>query len=200
MTEQSISLNTHPQEKKPDYKKYDQRVRDICRSMARSFSKSGNLMVDDYIQIACIKVWQSFEKYDASMQFEPFVKAIARNAFIDINKSPQNLYLLTFNEAYQESAKDTGSQVKEFFSDDDANDFFFNPSDSMESCFSDVDIEALLSVLSERERQVIMKTYGINCLYEMNDARIAEDLKVTRQTVITYRKEGMRKLKNRIGQ
>lgn len=200
MTEVPNSLTIHPQNNKPDYKRYDAKVRAICYSMAKSFSRSGNLLVDDYIQIACIKVWMTFDSYDPSLPLAPFVRSIAKNSFIDINKSPQNMYMLSYTEAYQESVRKDGRFAPgSDSSEDEPVMLSFDRSYCSESCLSDVDVDALLSTLSEKERAVIESSYGIHRLYEMPDERIAEELHVSRQTVISVRKASLRKMKKGIG-
>ena len=200
MTEAPNSLTISPQNDKPDYKRYDAQVRAICYSMAKSFSRSGNLLVDDYIQIACVKVWQAFDRYDPSLPLAPFVRSIAKNAFIDINKSPQNMYMLPYTEAYQESVRKDGRFAPESESSEyEPVTLPFDRSCCSESCLSDVDVDALLSTLSEKERAVVESSYGINRLYEMPDDRIAEELNVSRQTVISVRKASLRKMKKGIG-
>ena len=71
---------------------------------------------------------------------------------------------------------------------------------SSESSSLSLDLEPLLACLTHRQRQVIEKSFGIGAeWWEQTDDSIAEDLGITRQTVISDRKKAIREMQIRVG-
>ncbi len=58
-----------------------------------------------------------------------------------------------------------------------------------------IELERLLATLSEREREVIRRFFGINCEYNQSLEDIAEDLGLTRERVRQIKESALKKLR-----
>ena len=156
---------------------------------------------DDLAQIAAIKVWMAFDSYDETRPLKAFVNKIAFNAFVDACKSDEGVYEVSFDEMRPSKRVQEDTTVPSVgpVNKEDADD---NPVYSIggENSFLSLDLEPLLACLTHRQRLVIEKSFGIGAeWWEQTDDSIAEDLGVTRQTVISDRKKAIREMQIRVG-
>ena len=94
------------------------------------------------------------------------------------------------------------------FEEDEGNsllDVLSNPdADSADTLLTDrdslrIELERLLSVLSEREREVIKQAFGLGYEYTLSLEDIADNLGLTRERVRQIKESALRKLRNNSG-
>ena len=172
----------------------------ICLKMALSWhSHLRYLTPDDLAQIAAIKVWMAFDVIRKSPTIDAFVKKVAFNAFIDAGKSEEGIYEISYDEMRPANRPQRDTDIYSVDPDDDEGDYddpkYFIGS---ESRYLPLKLESLLKYLTDRQRQVIEKSYALgSTCWEQTDDSIAKDLHVTRQTVIADRKKGIREMQAR---
>lgn len=197
---QSSTLRDNAQ--KPPFEYYWETIHELCLGKARYWhNHPRHHTPDDLAQIAAIKVWMAFDSYDETRPLKAFVNKIAFNAFVDACKSDEVVYEISYDElrpAKRVQEDTTVPSVGPANNEDvDANPAY---SISSESSSLSLDLEPLLACLTHRQRQVIEKSFGIGAeWWEQTDDSIAEDLGVTRQTVISDRKKAIREMQIRVG-
>ena len=130
----------------------------------------------DLAQIAAVKVWMAIDKFDADRSLSAFVYSIAYNAFVDACRSRKDMFE---------------------FSQDDVLPATLIESENGSSA---LDMEPLLECLSARQRRVIEMSFGLGeFLWDRTDESIAEELGITRQTVISDRRKALQEIQTRVG-
>lgn len=155
----------------------------------------------DLAQIAVIKVWRAIDDYDKSRPLAAFVNTIAFNAFVDACRSNEDVYEVSLDETLPVSSLQ-GNVVCSVIDRNDDNDTETRPAYSVESESSSIALalEPLLGCLPARQRQVIEMSFGLGQnWWERTDESIAEELGITRQTVISDRKKAILDMQTRVG-
>lgn len=155
----------------------------------------------DLAQIAAIKVWRAIDQYDQNRPLAAFVNTIAFNAFVDACRSNETVYEVSLDETRPASFHHCNVVCPVMDRDDD-NDTEIRPAYSIrcESVSVASDLEPLLECLPDRQRLVVAMSFGLGQnWWEMTDDNIAEELGVTRQTVISDRKKAILDMQTRVG-
>lgn len=199
MSNQS-SLSNHAEESFFE-KKWDEIYTLCLRKASRWHNHPRYHEPQDLAQIAAIKVWKAIGGYDSSRPLAAFVNTIAFNAFIDACRSNEQVYEVSLDETRPVSL--LHAQVVSTVMDrNDDIDTDLRPAYLIESESSSLalDLEPLLGCLPTRQRQVIEISFGLGrCWWERTDESIAEELGITRQTVISDRKKAILDMQTRVG-
>ena len=153
---------------------------------------------EDLAMMAAEKVWRVFDNYDKSKPLDKYVNTIAFSVFVDVcrGKNPYSEFSL------DETRPGPTLQKRSVISDENRDDDTDNrPAYSVESesCSIALALEAYLACLEPRHRKVIEMSFGLgDCWWERTDDSIAEELHVSRQTVITDRKKAIERIKNSV--
>lgn len=155
---------------------------------------------EDLAQEALIRIWQAFDKYDASKsKLTTFVYEIATNVFKDICKSTRNAFAESYNVLFEEAPAfvvESKASHEEYFSGK-AVSFKGIDVSSLDDLYPAY-VDRLMSHLPERQHSIVERTYGVgNHPWEQSDKCIAEELGITRQTVISDRKKAIETMKLR---
>ena len=199
MSNQS-SLSNHA-EKSFSKKEWDE-IYTICLRKANCWHNHPRYHEpQDLAQIAVIKVWKAIDQYDADRPLAAFVNTIAFNAFIDTCRSNEDVYEVSLDETRPVSALQE-QVVCAVVDRNEDNDTETRPAYSIENESSSIasGLEVLLECLPIRQRQVIEMSFGLGrCWWERTDESIAEELGITRQTVISDRKKAILDMQTRVG-
>ena len=176
-------------------------IHNICLRKAFRWVKSCPRCYEaqDLAMMAAEKVCCVFHKYDASKPLDKYVNSIAFSVFVDISRGRDPYCELSLDETRQESVLQEGVACSVIDRDDDTEN---RPAYSVESESSSIALalEPLLSCLPWRQRMVIEMSFGLgDCWWERTDESIAEELGVTRQTVISDRKKAIEEMQIRVG-
>lgn len=193
---------------KPSFESMYGEIYGICLSKAHRWTTiPRHLEAQDLAAIATEKVWLAFDEYDESRPLEAFVKAIAFNAFVDTCRSNNTSILSKLDETRRvhpdEPCQPTlfsGKVVTSVVENDEDEENRPAYSLESESCSITLALEPLLSCLPQRQRIVIEMSFGLgNNWWERTDDNIAEELGITRQTVISDRKKALLDMQTRVG-
>ena len=193
---------------KPSFESMYGEIFGICLSKARHWTTiPRHLEAQDLAAIAVEKVWFAFNEYDGIRPLSAFVNKIAFNAFVDTCRSHNTSMESKLDETRKASPNEprqetllNGKVVTSIINSDE--DVENRPAYSLESesSYIALDLEPLLSCLPARQRQVIEMSFGIGKRWwEQTDGDIAEELGVTRQTVISDRKRALQNMQTRVG-
>lgn len=177
------------------------KIMNICMSVARRWVVSCNRAYEakDLAQVAIIKVWKALDKnYDSSKPLKPFVYKIAVNTYKDIRKGKDGLSKERVEDKRRSKRRSTG-ETRDY---DSAEEVRLNEENEARAVYLKeitLDLEPLLSRLTIRERKVIEMSFGLgDCWWEMPDDIIADELGITRQTVISDRKKAILDMHSRV--
>lgn len=180
----------------------------ICLCKARHWTTIPcHLEAQDLAVIAAEKVWLVFDKYDGARPLRAFVNTIAFNAFVDTCRSNGTSMVSKLDETRLGNPDEarqptllTGKVVTSVVENDE--DVETRPAYSLESESSSIALalEPLLSCLPARQRKVIEMSFGLGeNWWERTDDSIADELGITRQTVISDRKKALLDMQTRVG-
>ena len=182
-------------------KKWDE-IYTICLRIANRWHNHPRYYEpQDLAQIAAIKVWKAIDQYDADRPLSAFVNTIAFNAFVDACRSSEDVYEVSLDETRPVSALQ-GQGVCTVVDRNEDSDTDPRPAYSVESESGSIasGLEPLLSRLPDRQRQVIEMSFGLgDCWWEQTDESIAQELGITRQTVVSDRKKAILDMQTRVG-
>lgn len=173
----------------------------ICLRKARCFEASCDRVYQamDLAQIAVVKVWKAFDNYDPSKaRLSTYVNKIAFSAFIDTVRGKDAFS----EERIDETRPISILQGKVVTSVNDDDEIENRPAYSVENESNSIDLafENLLAFLPHRQRLVIEMSFGLgDSWWERPDESIAEELDITRQTVISDRKKALLDMQTRVG-
>ena len=206
MIEESSLCSTRA--KKPSFESKWDEIFGICFCKARHWTTiPRHLEAQDLAAIATEKVWLAFDEYDGIRPLRAFVNKIAFNAFVDTcrshNTSMESKLDETLKASPNEPRQETLLNGKVVTSIVDSDEDVENrPAYSLESESSSIalGLEPLLSCLPIRQRQVIEMSFGLGeNWWERTDDSIADELGITRQTVISDRKKALLDMQTRVG-
>lgn len=129
---------------------------------------------EDLVEEALIKIWQAYPSFEPKRIIWPLVKVIANNAFKDACKR--------YGKYYSEPLDPTFFDVQSL-------------SLLMESETESTNVNTLLGFLTDRQREIIKMSYGIDQSIAYGINEIAEELDITRQTVSSDKKKGLKAMK-----
>lgn len=127
------------------------------------------LETEDLVQEALVKIWEASPRFEQARSPWPLVKVIANNAFKD---------------ACQRYGKYQSISIESF----DIEVL----GQTLESETTPSNVNALLDFLTSRQKEIIKMSFGIDqpAAYGINE--IAEELGITRQTVSSDKKKGLK--------
>lgn len=206
MMQQSTLSNNHA--KKTSFESKWKEIFGICLCKARHWTTiPRQLEAQDLAVIAAEKVWIVFEEYDGTRPLRAFVNKIAFNAFVDTCRSNDSSMVSKLDETRRWNPDETrqptlltGKVVTSVVENDE--DVENRPAYSLESESSSIALalEPLLSCLPARQRKVIEMSFGLGeNWWERTDDSIADELGITRQTVISDRKKALLDMQTRVG-
>lgn len=206
MMQQSTLSNNHA--KKTSFESKWEEIFGICLCKARHWTTiPRHLEAQDLAVIAAEKVWIVFEEYDGTRPLHAFVNKIAFNAFVDTCRSNDTFMVSKLDETRRGNPDETrqptlltGKVVTSVVENDE--DVENRPAYSLESESSSIALalEPLLSCLPARQRKVIEMSFGLGeNWWERTDDSIADELGITRQTVISDRKKALLDMQTRVG-
>ena len=151
---------------------YSRRIYAICQSTAWYwYSREAIprfLTVDDLIQIAVTQVWRALAKYDCSRPLEKYIRKVASNAVLG---------------AIRNLRREAPLEVV-------LNNYEPDTDGSLASRLREA-----ISSLPMEQQYIIDSLYGINRL-KMNE--VAEELKLSRQTVSARKKKTIQHLQRKL--
>ena len=201
MSNQS-SLSNHAE--KTFFEKESRTIYNQCLKKAQRWHNHPRYFEpQDLAEFAFIKVWMAMDKYDESQPLAAFVNTIAFNAFVDACRSNGGVYEVSLDETLPPASTTLqGKVVCSVVDRNEHNDTENRPAYSIESESSSIALalEPLLGCLPTRQRQVIEMSFGLGQnWWERTDESIAEELGITRQTVISDRKKAILDMQTRVG-
>lgn len=193
MTENTNSLINHPFSPDKVFRKKFEKIYGTCWGIARRWSNhSAALQASDLAQVAVTKVWLARAQFVEDMDIMPLVVKIAVNAYKDICKSLHNEDGTPLDDAFMETLPNDAQETCE------EADHLDSAILEDENCSADIDLESFHSILTPRQMLIIEKSYAVgDCQWEQCDERIADDLGLSRQTVIAERKKALTIMRNR---
>lgn len=185
------------------FKKEWETIYNLCLKKAKYwYNRPSYFEPQDLAQIAAVKVWKAIDQFDDQRSsLDSFVNVIANNAFVDACRGKENVYEYSLDETRPASAL-KGKVVCSVVDSEDDNDAESCPAFLMEdeSRLITLELEPLLECLPARQRQVIEMSFCLgNSCWERTDESIAEELGITRQTVISDRKKALLEMQIRVG-
>lgn len=169
-------------------------IYDICLKKASYWrNHPAYQTAEDLAQIAVIKVWEAIERYDRERPMKAFVNEIAFNAFVDACRKDKGVYEISFSELYMEpSFQEKAHKKKGEVENEDEGEASPLEDISNETGSAAVELVPELICLPWRQRVVIERSFGLgDSWWEQTDDSIAEELGITRQTVISDRKKAL---------
>lgn len=176
-------------------------IQDICLRKAHRWVNSCPRCYEaaDLAMMAAEKVWRVFKQYDATKPLGKYVNSIAFSVFVDISRGKGPYCEVSLDETRPDPDRKEDVVCSVVDRDDDTEN---RPAYSVESESSSIALalEPLLACLPIRQRMVIEMSFGLgDCWWERTDESIAEELGVTRQTVISDRKKAIEEMQIRVG-
>lgn len=196
--------------KSPFEEKWDLIYTLCLKSALRWRNYPRHLTAEDLAQIATLKIWEARGQFkvdksladdEKKILFVSFFYRVVHNAFIDACRNNGDIRVVSLEETYPVST------LQEVFTydfadknDDDSVDSHQADLEEIESNASASALEPLLENLPARQRKVIEMTYGLGQYdWRQNDEKIAVELGITRQTVISDRKKALLDMQTRVG-
>ena len=143
------------------------------------------------------KISQASSLMEQKFEREPTMEEIAEFMGINVDDiKSANTASIRQSSLDAPFEEDEGNSLLDVISnpDADAADTLLTDKDSLR-----IELERLLSVLSEREREVIKQAFGLGYEYTLSLEDIADNLGLTRERVRQIKESALRKLRNNSG-
>jgi RNA polymerase primary sigma factor len=143
------------------------------------------------------KISQASSLIEQQFEREPTIEEVAEFMGINVedikSANTASIRQSSLDAPFEE---DEGNSLLDVISnpDADAADSLLTDRDSLR-----IELERLLSVLSEREREVIKQAFGLGYEYTLSLEDIADNLGLTRERVRQIKESALRKLRNNSG-
>jgi len=143
------------------------------------------------------KISQASSHMEQRFEREPTIEEVAEFMGINVDDiKSANTASIRQSSLDAPFEEDEGNSLLDVISnpDADAADSLLTDRDSLR-----IELERLLSVLSEREREVIKQAFGLGYEYTLSLEDIADNLGLTRERVRQIKESALRKLRNNSG-
>jgi RNA polymerase primary sigma factor len=143
------------------------------------------------------KISQASSQMEQHFEREPTIEEVAEFMGINVDDiKSANTASIRQSSLDAPFEEDEGNSLLDVISnpDADAADSLLTDRDSLR-----IELERLLSVLSEREREVIKQAFGLGYEYTLSLEDIADNLGLTRERVRQIKESALRKLRNNSG-
>ncbi len=143
------------------------------------------------------KISQASSHMEQRFEREPTIEEVAEFMGINVDDiKSANTASIRQSSLDAPFEEDEGNSLLDVISnpDADAADTLLTDRDSLR-----IELERLLSVLSEREREVIKQAFGLGYEYTLSLEDIADNLGLTRERVRQIKESALRKLRNNSG-
>jgi RNA polymerase primary sigma factor len=143
------------------------------------------------------KISQASSLMEQKFEREPTIEEVAEFMGINVDDiKSANTASIRQSSLDAPFEEDEGNSLLDVISnpDADAADTLLTDKDSLR-----IELERLLSVLSEREREVIKQAFGLGYEYTLSLEDIADNLGLTRERVRQIKESALRKLRNNSG-
>jgi RNA polymerase primary sigma factor len=143
------------------------------------------------------KISQASSLMEQKFEREPTIEEVAEFMGINVDDiKSANTASIRQSSLDAPFEEDEGNSLLDVISnpDADAADTLLTDRDSLR-----IELERLLSVLSEREREVIKQAFGLGYEYTLSLEDIADNLGLTRERVRQIKESALRKLRNNSG-